>query len=206
MRASLILTALLAISFASVNALAAGAAPAAAPVAKAPPPVSKLPADAQRITYCDVDFYWSGGWWYRLYSDKQYQPVSPSVGLYVDSLPATAQTVSVNGVEYRLLNGVYYRAEGKRFTVVEAPRAKPFGADDPASRPDDPVYITPRNGQSRERQAQDRGECDAWSIRVNKFDPNGIHKDLSPEQLKMRRGEHRRALMACLNGRGYTLM
>jgi hypothetical protein len=179
------------------------AAPANGP--RVPPSVAQLPADAVRINYCDVDFFFSGGWWYRLYN-KRYEPVSPSVGIEIDKLPAEASTVTANGSTYRLLNGVYYQRDGKRYSVVEAPRAKPFGPDDPASHPEAPLYITPRNGQSRDRQAQDHTACDAWAVRINGYDPQRPNRKLSADEQQRKRGEHRRSVMACMDGRGYSAM
>jgi hypothetical protein len=174
-------------------------------IAVPPPPAAKSLSGAEKINYGDIDFFLANGWWYRLYN-KMYEPVAPPVGIEVGTLPAAAKAVKADGRDYRLLNGVYYLRDGKHYTVVEAPRSQPMGKDDPAAHPDAPLYITPRNGQSREQQATDRAACEAWTVRVYGFDPGKAHRELKPAELDRKRGEYRRGLMSCMDGHGYSLM
>ncbi|HEX6512012.1 MAG TPA: hypothetical protein VF157_06930 [Chloroflexota bacterium] len=59
------------------------------------------------------------------------------------------------------------------------------------------VYAYPMNGQSEEQQATDRYECHKWAVAQSGFDPTqstGAGNAI----------DYRRAMAACLDGRGYT--
>lgn len=59
------------------------------------------------------------------------------------------------------------------------------------------VYAYPNNGQSDEQQATDRYECHKWAVAQSGFDPTRSPSSGSPV-------DYRRAMAACLDGRGYT--
>jgi hypothetical protein len=57
----------------------------------------------------------------------------------------------------------------------------------------DNLYAYPKDGQSPERQAQDRRECAEWAAAQSPESANGSSMD------------YKRALTACLSGRGYSV-
>lgn len=61
------------------------------------------------------------------------------------------------------------------------------------------LYIYPREGQSADQQDQDRYECHRWAAGQTGFDPSASNQDadMAPD--------YRRAMSACLEGRGYTV-
>ena len=64
------------------------------------------------------------------------------------------------------------------------------------------LYFYPKNGQSTDQQAADRYACYGWSVKESKFDPAagaGTHQSGSGLD------EFRRAMRACLEGRGYSV-
>jgi hypothetical protein len=73
-------------------------------------------------------------------------------------------------------------------------------ADDQDTGPGS-VFVYPRNGQSEEQTAQDRYECHQWAVEQTGFDPTQGEAQSSnsgsPE-------DYRRAIIACLDGRGYS--
>ena len=65
------------------------------------------------------------------------------------------------------------------------------------------LHLTPRNGQSQEQQWNDRYDCHRWAKSQSGFDPtqpSGASGDNDS-----RRNGYRRAMTACLEGRGYTV-
>jgi hypothetical protein len=125
--------------------------------------------------------------------------------VYIDALPLGYETVVVAGTTYFLLNEVYYRRDGDRYVVVEAPDAAPAppaAATPPAG---DKVFVYPKNNQSSEQQAKDRYECHHWAVQQTGYDPTLPLGGVAESQSLAKRSEYQRAMSACLNGRGYSL-
>jgi hypothetical protein len=83
--------------------------------------------------------------------------------------------------------------------VAAAPAAAPPAAV-PTSE-DTSVYIYPRNGQSAQQQATDRDECHRWAQQQTGFDPS------NPGSASTTGGtaaSYHRAMLACLDARGYS--
>jgi hypothetical protein len=59
------------------------------------------------------------------------------------------------------------------------------------------VYIYPRNGQSDEQTSTDRYECHKWAKAQTGFDPTQSQSSGSA-------ADYRRAMLACLDARGYS--
>ena len=57
---------------------------------------------------------------------------------------------------------------------------------------------------SREQQASDQYDCHKWSSSQTGFDPTQAGGGVSPDQLGARRADYQRAMIACLQGRGYS--
>ena len=60
------------------------------------------------------------------------------------------------------------------------------------------VYAYPKNGQSDEQQATDRYECHKWAVAQSGYDPT------RGSQASGNTADYRRAMAACLDGRGYS--
>jgi Outer membrane protein beta-barrel domain len=65
------------------------------------------------------------------------------------------------------------------------------------------ISISPKNGQSEQQQAADRYACHSWAKNQTGFDPTLTNGGVSPNLEASRRAEYRRAIVACLEGRGY---
>jgi hypothetical protein len=59
------------------------------------------------------------------------------------------------------------------------------------------VYVYPRNGQSEAQMQNDRYECHSWAVSQSGFDPT------NPQQTG-NSADYRRAMVACLDARGYS--
>lgn len=80
-----------------------------------------LPFGYYPFYYGPDQYYYSGGLFYRQY-ENNYQVVTPPVGAEVPSLPDDANLVTIDGVDYYELKGVYYtqstNKDGKTVYVV----------------------------------------------------------------------------------------
>ena len=157
---------------------------------------------------------WGGGYWHGGY----WPPVFWGAGFawFLPVLPALCATYYWNSIPYYYYNDVYYTYDpsvsgyvvttpppavdseaaasdsyGVGPTAVAPPPATP-GA--PAGAPNlDGLYAYPKNGQSDAQQATDRSECAQWADSQT----GGYAADGNLD--------HRRALTACLQGRGYSV-
>jgi hypothetical protein len=66
------------------------------------------------------------------------------------------------------------------------------------------VTITPKNGQNQQQQWTDRYACHDWAVSQSGFDPTRKGSDSSADA-GSHREQYRRALSACLEGRGYSV-
>ncbi|TWI53765.1 hypothetical protein IQ22_02372 [Pseudomonas duriflava] len=113
-------------------------------------------------------------------------------------LPNFAREVWIGSTLYFLAAGTYYawNANQQRYVVVQPP---PVPATVSSQTYD--VIAYPARGQTVEQQGQDRYECHKWAVSQSGFDPataNTAPPVTSSEY-------YRRALTACLTGRGYSV-
>jgi hypothetical protein len=63
------------------------------------------------------------------------------------------------------------------------------------------IYAYPKNGQTDAQAATDRFECHQWAVSQTGFDPsNGSDQPASANAPS----DYRRAMIACLDARGYS--
>jgi opacity protein-like surface antigen len=88
---------------------------------------------------------------------------------------------------------------------MTTPRPEQSTAPPPAPRADN-LIVTAKNGQTQEQQWSDRYECHRWAKDQSGFDPTVRPPgDVTPNEIASRRDQYRRALTACLEGRGYSV-
>lgn len=97
---------------------------------------------------------------------------------------------------YHLAAGTYFiwRAESRDYEVVSPPPAA-------AQVQEYDVIAYPARGQNEEQPGWDRYECHRWAVGQSGFDPAAVGA-VSEAGLSER---YRRALGACLQGRGYSV-
>ena len=71
--------------------------------------------------------------------------------------------------------------------------------------PDTRVYAYATRGQSDEQQDRDRYECHRWAVSQSGFDPTQAGGGTPGEDPGSKRADYRRAIGACLEGRGYSV-
>jgi hypothetical protein len=128
-------------------------------------------------------------------------------------LPGFYATYWWGGVPYYYVNDVYYtwNAGYSGYVVTDPPpsdendntsadyngdyaSAEPEASSDGSAE----VYAYPKDGQSDEQQATDRYECHKWAVAQSGFDPT------QGSQARGNRTDYRRAMAACMDGRGYS--
>lgn len=162
--------------------------------------VTVLPSSYIRIYVGGYPYFYFSGVFYRSYSGG-YVVVRAPIGAIVTVLPIGFIEFYLGGVIYYYVNDTYYIWDDARvaYVVVE----KPAGADEAISESTQGrLFAYPKQGQSEEQQARDRYECHRWAVRESRVDPT---LDEEAQISKRDRANYRRALAACLEGRGYAV-
>jgi len=160
--------------------------------------------------------YWHGGFWPGVFWGGNF-------AWFLPVLPAFCATYWWNSVPYYYYNDVYYTYDpsASGYVVTTPPPAldsntAPGGGDGagpaaaeqpiapgypnpnaPAAAPmnGDGLFAYPKNGQSDEQQSTDRAECGQWAgSQTGSADASAAGSM-----------DYRRALTACLQGRGYSV-
>lgn len=99
---------------------------------------------------------------------------------------------------YFVAAGTYYlwNASQQRYEVVSPPPAVQGNAVVSYE-----VIAYPAQGQNAEQQGRDRYECHTWAVGQSGFDPATSTRPVGAETTD----RYRRALSACLTGRGYSV-
>ncbi|PAU53768.1 hypothetical protein [Pseudomonas indica] len=113
-------------------------------------------------------------------------------------LPDFAREVWIGSMLYFVAAGTYYlwNANTQRYEVVAPPPA--VQGNSVASYE---VIAYPAQGQSLDQQGRDRYECHTWAVGQSGFDPATATRPVGAESTE----RYRRALGACLTGRGYSV-
>jgi len=113
-------------------------------------------------------------------------------------LPDFAREVWIGSTLYFLAAGTYFlwSADRQRYVEVQPPPAVPSL---PANSYE--VIAYPSTGQDQDRQARDRYECHRWAVQQSGFDPSTARQAPAAGSSDY----YRRALGACLSGRGYSI-
>jgi hypothetical protein len=160
--------------------------------------------------------WWGGHWWPHVW-------FHPGFVWFLPVLPIGYATFWWGGMPYYYWNNLYYTwSPGDNGYVVTDPPPVANGADvaedatdsgggveyatppDQYSRGASPagsaadVYLYPRNGQSTEQTQNDRYECHSWAVNQTGFDPTRAGQQSGSP------AEYRRAMIACLDARGYS--
>jgi hypothetical protein len=133
--------------------------------------------------------FWWGGYPYY-YWNNLYYTWSPGYNGYVVTDPPPVSdysdpTTGAAGFDPNAVTAAPEEGAGS----AQPDGAAPGGAGD--------VYVYPRNGQTEQQMSNDRYECHAWAVNETGFDPTRQQNQGDPQ-------EYRRAMVACLDARGYS--
>jgi hypothetical protein len=164
--------------------------------------VTQLPPRHEVIVHRGARFYFSSGVWY-VPSGPRFIVTAPPIGLTIRFLPDIYTTVWFGHVPYYYANNVYYVETPQGYTVAQPPVV--LGAVTPTASPSTRalaamLYIYPREGQSVDQQDSDRAECHGWAVDQTGYDPNTDEGATGGNV-----ADYKRAVSACLEGRGYTV-
>lgn len=156
--------------------------------------------------------YWNGGFWPHCY-------FRPGFAWFLPVLPFGYATFWWGGFPYYYWDNLYYTwnpayngyvvtdpppvAEGDASYDADASgdagavTAQPY--DQRGSGGGADVYLYPRNGQTEEQTNTDRYECHSWAVNQSGYDPTR-----SQSSSRGNAGDYRRAMIACLDARGYS--
>ena len=112
-------------------------------------------------------------------------------------LPAGAREIWIGSMLYFIAAGTYYLWNVER-NVYEPVSHPPLPVSE-ASRYD--VIAYPAKDQSAEQQSRDRYECHTWAVSQSGFDPASARTAPAASVADT----YKRALGACLTGRGYSV-
>jgi len=145
--------------------------------------------------------YWRGGYWPRAYYGGGY-------AWFLPILPLAYATYWYGGVPYYYANDVYYtwNPSYDGYTATDPPPVSDASvagdegaAVQPTVAPSDPgpgpgggqIFMYPKNGQSEAQQSEDRRACQQWAAsQAGTGEASG--------------SDYRRAMLACIEGRGYS--
>lgn len=149
--------------------------------------------------------YYYGAGWYRPYGPRVVV-VAPPIGFGVSILPPYYSTYWYGGVPYYYADRAYYRwyPERREYVVTQPPAREPDAASQAPPDSGD-IFVYPKNGQTEAQKSDDRYECHAWAVQQSGFDPTRQGGGVEDSQADARRADYRRAEVACLEGRGYSV-
>jgi len=161
--------------------------------------MNTMPPGHYRVPYRGSNYYFNDGYWYRPYGSR-YVVVTPPYGVRVRYLPSYAEQVWIGSIGYFLAAGTYYlwQASSQDYEVVAPPQQQPVAVAQ--ASPYD-VVAYPMYNQGPDQQARDRYECHGWAVQQSGFDPASA--SYAPPAYVA--DNYRRALGACLSGRGYSV-
>jgi len=161
--------------------------------------IDRFPERDYRVPYRGMDYYYSGGYWYRPLGPR-YVVVEPPRGIRVRYLPDYAQQVWIGGALLFLAAGSYYayQQSTQDYVVVEPPVGQ---SQPPAGNSGYDVEAYPANGQSPEQVSRDGYECYQYAVQQSGFDPRTATYQPDPSVVQA----YRQAQGDCLSSRGYQV-
>jgi hypothetical protein len=170
--------------------------------------VRALPHRYDVAVHNGLRFYYGGGLWYSNDRPGRYAIVTPPPGIVVRLLPPFHSTLYFGQTPYYYANSTYYLQVPQGYAVVAPPTriaaAAPQAPVAPRAPAPEEFFVHPREGQDLAQQAADREQCNEWATGQTAYDPRfGLAPD--DDQAARKRSDYRRALDACMDGRGYTM-
>jgi hypothetical protein len=147
-------------------------------------------------------YFYSRGVWYAP-RGPNFVVVHAPIGVFVPVLPPFYTSIWFGPTRYFVADDTYYvwRDQQHAYQVVEPPEQ---AAGSTASSNND-IFMYPKNGQAPDQQARDRYECHSWAKGETQFDPTMPGGGVADDQNASKRSDYRRAMAACLEGRGYSV-
>ena len=162
--------------------------------------IDRLPSRHHRFTHRDRDYFYFGGNFF-LRPGGYYEVVHAPYGARVPYLPPGYVSFYLGPRRYFYVNYTYYLWDDHRrdYLVVREPEGAEDAVVEAATRSISEIYAYPSQGQSAEQQDRDYYDCHVWAVDESGYDPT-----LEGQNIYKSR-DYRRAMTACLEGRGYSV-
>lgn len=142
--------------------------------------------------------YWRGGYWRGAYWPRAYYYAG--FPWFLAALPIGCTTFWFDTVPYYYVNDVYYTwsSDDNGYVVTDPPPAANSSTEANGDTASGKVYAYPTNGQNEQQQATDQQQCRDWAS-----DQVG-NESTTSGNAPVNSADYRRAVVACLEGRGYS--
>jgi len=163
--------------------------------------VRTMPNTYRNIRVNRYSYRYHDGIFYRPGASGIYVVVNAPIGARVGYLPPGYISFFIGPSRYFYLNYTYYLWDADRteYIVVEEPAGAEPAVVAASETVSGEIFVYPNEGQSDELRDRDRYECYLWSVDQTSFDPGAANPEADNA------GDYRRAISACLEGRGYTV-
>jgi len=162
--------------------------------------VSVLPKYHTSLIVFGLPYFYYEGIFYQSHLSG-YIVVRAPIGAHVRVLPRGFIAFSIGLFTYYYVNDIYYRWDDDhvRYVVVDKPEGADLAIDEAT---EGRLFSYPNKGQTEEQQTKDRYECHSWAVSESQVDPT---MDEDAELSQQDKDNYKRAISACLQGRGYTV-
>jgi hypothetical protein len=163
--------------------------------------VPQLPDRSESLRVGRDSYGYHAGVFYRLRSPNTYVVVRAPIGARVHYLPLGYVGFYIGTHRYFYANFTYYLWDPmtREYVVVVPPEGADAAVAAQSEQGSSELFVYPKEGQSEDQQGRDRYECYVWAVDQTNFDPSAANPDVT------KAADYRRALSACLEGRGYTV-
>jgi hypothetical protein len=190
----------------STACVATGAQPGRRPAAVAafhPPGESlrRLPRGNVRISVGTTRYHYYDGMFFEPMWPG-YVVVSAPIGAHVRTLPRGYVSFAIGPRSYFYVNSTFFLWDdaSRDYVVVEEPAEASSRLDAAQAPTDSPsLFVYPNQGQDQALTQRDRYDCHLWAADQSGYDPTYSNQNASLQN------DYRRAMTACLEGRGYTV-
>lgn len=163
--------------------------------------VRALPQGHRTIRIDRQSYRYHNGSFYRPGRDGVYVVVRAPIGARVRTLPPSYVSFGIGPRHYFYANFTYYLWDRDRteYIVVDEPEGAEAALVTASETTSGELFVYPNEGQSDEQRDRDRYECYVWASGQTGYDPGAGDPDIENAS------DYRRAISACLEGRGYTV-
>ena len=163
--------------------------------------VRTLPQGHRTIRVNRQSYRYYNGSYYRPGRDGVYVVVNAPIGARLRSLPPGYISFGIGPRHYFYVNYTYYLWDEptQEYIVVEEPEGAEAAVVAASESVSGDIFVYPNEGQDDEQRDRDRYECYLWAVEQTGFDPGAGEPNYELS------ADYRRAISACLEGRGYTV-
>jgi len=163
--------------------------------------VRTLPQGHRAVRVNRQSYRYYNGSFYRPVRDGVYVVVRAPIGARVRTLSPGYVSFGIGPRQYFYANFTYYLWDRDRteYIVVEEPAGAEAALVTASETTSGEIFVYPNQGQSDEQRDRDRYECYVWASGQTGYDPG------AGEPVNGKASDYRRAISACLEGRGYTV-